>query len=63
MADHGGKRRKGVDPTWPEEKDGQHAVSELISETQGAHSPFGTIEFPVDPSNLPYHHPHTEINR
>jgi hypothetical protein len=65
MASTEHQRGKGVDPTWPAETvDGNHAVSELISKTQGAHSPFGDdTEFPIDPSQLPYSHPHTEINR
>lgn len=57
------KKTKGVDPTWPEYADGTHPITELNSATQGAPSPFGDVEFPVDPSSLPYVHPTTVINR
>lgn len=57
------KRTKGVDPTWPEGDPDDHPVNELAADRQGALSPFGDLEFPVDPSSLPYHHPTTEINR
>jgi hypothetical protein len=51
-----------IDPTWPEAPDGdEHPVSEIVSDVQGASSPFGDIEFPVD--EVPYVHPVTEINR
>jgi hypothetical protein len=54
------KKHKGVDPTWPGE-DGEHPVTELSSDRQGALSPFGDITFPLD--TVPYVHPETEINR
>ncbi len=57
MAD---KRAKGVDPTWPE---GDHPVTELNSDRQGALSPFGDVTFPLDAKDLPYVHPKTVINR
>ena len=50
-----------IDPTWPEAPDGEGPVSEIVSDVQGASSPFGDIEFPVD--EVPYVHPVTEINR
>ncbi|MGD9530810.1 hypothetical protein [Pseudonocardia sp.] len=51
-----------IDPTWPPDlPDGEHPVSEIVSPLQGASSPFGEIEFPVD--EVPYEHPHTVINR
>jgi hypothetical protein len=53
-------KKKGVDPTWPAE-DGEHPVSELASDRQGALSPFGDLTFPLD--TVPYVHPETEINR
>lgn len=53
-------KNKGVDPTWPAE-DGEHPVSELASDRQGALSPFGDLTFPLD--TVPYVHPETEINR
>lgn len=60
MAGKRTKKSKGVDPTWP---DKEHAVNELISDIQGAHSPFGDVEFPLRPEDLPYEHPTTVINR
>jgi hypothetical protein len=56
----GEKKHKGIDPTWPGE-DGEHPVTELSSDRQGALSPFGDITFPLD--TVPYVHPETEINR
>ena len=50
-----------LDPTWPELPEGGHPVSELTADMQGSLSPFGDVEFPAD--NVPYTHPHTEINR
>ncbi len=58
-----GKRGKGVDPTWPEVEEGEHVLSEFNSSTQGALSPFGEVEFPIAPEDLPYIHPTTVINR
>lgn len=58
-----GKRGKGVDPTWPVVGDGEHVLSELNTSTQGALSPFGEVEFPIPPEDLPYIHPTTVINR
>ena len=31
-----GKRSKGVDPTWPELPEGEHPVTELSTDLQGA---------------------------
>jgi len=56
----GEKKHKGIDPTWPGE-DGEHPVTELAADRQGALSPFGDITFPLD--TVPYVHPETEINR
>jgi hypothetical protein len=56
----GEKKHKGVDPTWPGE-DGEHPVTELAADRQGALSPFGELTFPLDA--VPYVHPETEINR
>jgi hypothetical protein len=56
----GEKKHKGIDPTWPGEA-GEHPVTELASDRQGALSPFGDITFPLD--TVPYVHPETEINR
>lgn len=52
-------KKKGVDPTWPGE-DGEHPVTELSADRQGALSPFGDVAFPLD--TVPYVHPETEIN-
>jgi hypothetical protein len=56
----GEKKHKGVDPTWPGEH-GEHPVTELAADRQGALSPFGDLTFPLD--TVPYVHPETEINR
>lgn len=54
-------RTERVDPEWPEANDGEHPVSELASDRQGALSPFGDVTFPLD--KVPYEHPVTEINK
>jgi hypothetical protein len=56
------ERSERIDPAWPEDQPGDHPVSELAADRQGSLSPFGSIVFPVDASELPYEHPHTEIN-
>ncbi|WP_029137795.1 hypothetical protein [Nakamurella lactea] len=58
-----GKRGKGVDPTWPVVDEGEHVMTEFTTDRQGSLSPFGDIEFPRDPQELPYRHPNTVINR
>jgi hypothetical protein len=58
-----GKRKKGVDPTWPEIQEGDHAVSEFTADRQGALSPFGELDFPLPGNEIPYIHPVTVINR
>ncbi|MDY6049312.1 MAG: hypothetical protein SPI77_01870 [Corynebacterium sp.] len=56
-----------VDPGWHTYGDAKHAVTELISHTPGANSPFGDSF--VDPHNMPsyeetgYVHPYTRINK
>ncbi|WJY72180.1 hypothetical protein CAURIC_02565 [Corynebacterium auriscanis] len=57
--------KKGyVDAGWPSDiPEGQHAVTELVAFSAGALSPYGDLEFPLDPSTLSYVHPHTVINR
>ena len=57
------ERPPTVDPTWPSRSDDDHPVSELASPVQGALSPFGEVEFPLPADQVPYTHPHTEINR
>ena len=53
-----------IDPTWPGDDDrGQHPVSEIAADRQGALSPFGELAFPIPPEELGYQHPVTEINR
>jgi hypothetical protein len=54
-----GKKAR-IDPTWPADE-GEHPVSELASDRQGALSPFGDLTFPLEA--VPYEHPVTEINR
>ena len=56
-------RGKGVDPTWPVGDDDDHPVTELNSDRQGALSPFGDLQFPIEGHKLPYVHPTTVINR
>jgi hypothetical protein len=51
-----------IDPYWPADDDnGQHPVSELASDRQGASSPYGDLVFPLEA--VPYEHPVTEINK
>lgn len=57
------EKKKYVDNGWPEVADGEHAVSEFTSNRSGSLSPFGDITFPLDPSDLPYLHPRTTVNR
>lgn len=61
---HGHGDHKGyVDGGWPKNLPAdRHAVTELVADTAGALSPYGDIEFPVDPATLPYVHPETHIN-
>lgn len=54
-------KKDRIDPTWPHAEDGEHPVSELASDRQGALSPFGSLAFPLD--SVPYVHPETEINK
>lgn len=54
------KKKAGVDPTWPA-GDGEHPVTELAADRQGALSPFGEVTFPLE--SVPYVHPETEINK
>ncbi|MEO7126909.1 MAG: hypothetical protein ABI382_04670 [Nakamurella sp.] len=55
------QKPSGMEPTWPELADGQHAVSELVAAVQGSLSPYGDVEFPL--SKTEYKHPVTVINR
>lgn len=55
------KKSARIDPTWPEAGDGDHPVSELAADRQGALSPFGDLTFPLE--SVPYVHPVTEINK
>ena len=57
------KRTDRIDPTWPSWSEEDHPVSELAAPIQGALSPFGEVAFPLPADELPYEHPHTEINR
>jgi hypothetical protein len=57
------KHTDRIDPTWPSWSEEDHPVSELAAPVQGALSPFGEVIFPLSPDELPYEHPHTEINR
>jgi hypothetical protein len=53
-----------IDPAWPGDDDnGEHPVSEIAADRQGALSPFGDVAFPLPGDALGYEHPVTEINR
>jgi hypothetical protein len=56
-----GKKTARIDPTWPHAAEGEHPVSELAADRQGALSPFGDVTFPLE--TVEYVHPETEINR
>jgi hypothetical protein len=57
------KRTARVDPTWPHRPDGEHPVTEMTADRQGALSPFGDVTFPLPADELGYEHPVTEINK
>lgn len=59
------EKKKGyVDAGWPTDvPEGQHVVTELVTDTTGALSPYGDLVLPLDPSTLPYVHPYTVVNR
>ena len=61
--DNSKKSKHYVDAGWPKLPAGEHAVSELVSATAGALSPFGDLEFPLPAEDLLYLHPTTVINR
>lgn len=56
-----GKKAGRIDPSWPKATDGEHPVTELAADRQGALSPFGELTFPLEA--VPYVHPETEINK
>lgn len=52
-----------LEPTWPGGP-GNHAVTELCSDTTGQHSPFGDdIRFPLPLAALDYQHATARPNR
>lgn len=55
------QKPSGMEPTWPELADGQHAVTELVAAVQGSLSPYGETQFPL--RRTVYQHPVTVINR
>ncbi|WP_151550345.1 MULTISPECIES: hypothetical protein [Corynebacterium] len=57
--------KKGyVDPGWPDVAPGEHPVTDLISEYDGANSPWGNdFIFPVPYEETGYVHPYTRVNR
>ncbi len=63
MADATKKNSDRIDPAWPHAGDGEHPVSELAADRQGALSPFGDTSFPLPEGSVPYHHPVTRINK
>lgn len=51
------------EPTWPGGP-GNHAVTELLSDLTGQHSPYGDdIRFPLPLAALDYQHPTARPNR
>lgn len=62
--DVAGKTKKDrIDPSWPQVGAGEHPVSELVADKQGALSPFGDTTFPLNEDAVPYEHPVTVINK
>ncbi len=59
----GKTKSEGVDPTWPQAPDDSHVLTEFTADRQGSLSPYGDLEFPIEPGKLPYVHPTTVINR
>lgn len=56
-------KKQYVDNGWPEVAEGDHAVSELVSDRTGSLSPFGDVTFPLPAEDLPYIHPVTVVNK
>lgn len=57
------KQIKITDTTaWPDERYGDHPVTELVAYVTGGLSPYGNVTFPVDAAKIPYVHPHTTVN-
>lgn len=54
-----------ANPAWPDfVPEGAHAVSEVVSRTVGAHSPYGDeMVLPMPYEQTGYVHPYTRINR
>jgi hypothetical protein len=52
-----------VDNGWPTTDPDDHPVSELLSDRTGALSPYGELVLPLPPTDLPYLHPVTVVNR
>lgn len=57
----GKKKKQRIDPTWPQASDGEQPVTELLTDAQGALSPFGELTFPLE--QVPYKHPVTKVNK
>lgn len=57
----GKNKKQHIDPTWPQDSDGEHPVTELLTDSQGALSPFGETTFPLE--EVPYKHPVTRVNK
>ncbi|WP_433871142.1 hypothetical protein [Saccharopolyspora sp. CA-218241] len=56
-----GKKQDRIDPAWPKVPEGEHPFTELLTDKQGALSPFGELAFPLD--MVPYEHPETRRNK
>lgn len=53
-----------IDPDWPQVGENDDApVSELVTDRQGAMSPFGDVTFPLAEEKIPYKHPVTRVNK
>ncbi len=63
IAENKGRKARYVDNGWPTTNPDDHAVSELRTDRTGALSPFGDVQFPLPPDDLPYVHPVTVVNR
>ncbi|MDR7301528.1 hypothetical protein [Haloactinomyces albus] len=64
MASGKKKDSERIDPAWPQVGEADDApVSELVTDRQGAMSPFGDITFPLAEDSVPYVHPETRVNK
>jgi hypothetical protein len=58
------EKKRYIDNGWPQlDGEDDHAISELAADRTGALSPYGDVEFPLPPDELPYTHPVTVVNK